>query len=235
MERETLAKIIYDVLDSFQGGRTTDDSKVSEEWVADIVHDERNRAIYRYYTSQKIREKEFDEYWTQGYTPQFDSEIQPKSEDYVVFQIPKVLDLPKNAGLFYVGGGGANNPISVVKNAGHLNNQLAHRDTKREPIAHNMGNFLRIFNVQGVKEVYVRAIFERPPEVSIFDKGYSEEKQALEVNRFRRNEYYPLSGTLMTEVKERTKKRLQLAFQTPVDRYNDDVHTTDYGAKQEES
>jgi len=236
MYRETLIKIIYDALKDFQGGRVTDDSKVSEQFVEDKVHDQRNRAIYRYYTSQKVRKKEIDTNWLQNFTATYDKSIQPEDPvcPYTVFKIPKVLDLPNNAGLTFVGGGDGMEPIAVVENIGHLNNALAHRDTKHQVMAHNMGNELRVFNLERPNQVLIRGVFERPPEVAIFGQGYGKTKEDLEIDKFRREEYYPISGTLLSEVKQRVKKDLQLVFQMPVDRIIDDRQTTDYGARQSE-
>lgn len=236
MYRETLIKIIYDALKDFQGGRVTDDSKVSEQFVEDKVHDHRNRAIYRYYTSQKVRKKEFDSNWLQDFTAEYKEGDQPNDPScpYTVFKIPKVLDLPNNAGMPYIGGGDGIDHIPVLENFVKLNNSLAHRDTKYKPMALNLGNELRVFNLHRPDQVYVPAIFERPPEVRIFGKDLSREVEELEIDKFRREEYYPISGTLLSELKQRLKKDLQLVFQTPVDRFIDDRHTTDYGAQQQE-
>lgn len=236
MERETLINIVYDVLKDFQGGRVTDDSKVSEAFVENKVHDARNRAIYRYYTSQKVRKKDLPPQWFQDFEATYDPDIQEDGDcPYTIFKIPKLLDMPDNSSAGYVGASSLLEPIPVEKNAGRLNSFLTHRTTKHDTMAVTLGNELRIYNLFNPETVFLSAIFERPTEVPIFGKGYSENKKQLEMDKFRRNEYYPISGTLINEVKQRAKKEAQMAFGTPVDRFVDDRQTTDYGAEQEES
>jgi len=58
--------------------------------------------------------------------------------------------------------------------------------------------------------------------------GFSQNKELLALENFRDNEYYPISGALLTQAKQELTKLVQTAFQTPVDRIDDSRQSTDY-------
>jgi len=226
---ETQRKIVYDTLKAFQGGRVTDESKVSERYVEDKLHDVRNSVIFRNFTGNKVRTKSVDNNWYQNFFASFNEEEQPEDAPFTVFRIPKVLNLPEGTGLMYVGGHFGTEQIPTVSSAAMLNSYLTHRDTKKRTFAYFMApNELRVFNLASPDEIMVRAVFERPPEVAVFGKGFSQNKELLALENFRDNAYYPISGALLTPAKQELTKLVQTAFQTPVDRIDDSRQSTDY-------
>lgn len=233
---ETQRKIVYDILKQFQGGRVTDDSKVSERFVEDKLHDHRNAAIINYFTSGKVKTRFIDNAWFQDYVAEFDKDLQESEANYTVFEIPKILNMPRGAGLMYAGTEGGAEQIPTVSSTAMLNSYLSHRDTRKQTLAHFMApNRLRVFNLSSPDSIMVRAVFERPPEVHIFGKGLTPNEELLELENFRDQEYYPLSGGLLMQAKQSLLKDLQVAFQMPVDRQTDSRQSTDYQGTESES
>jgi hypothetical protein len=215
----TAKEIIHNIKNLRAGGKQTDDELLSDFqylWIID------------YYRSMLIKQQVNQGQTIGEFMKQNLGYIAIKQTDfddclYETVEIPKPIEFHKIDGLTYVGDGDRMGYQRTNKNASHWHD--FRKFTSKLPVYYINDGKLVVKHFQGIRDVYVEGVFERPINVIKFNGKFN----ALDPMEFT----YPINSAMLDSLyKLVVDSEIKLSLLLPVDNLNDSVTNVQQGQPQ---